>query len=154
MKHPTLPKGWQTSSHLYFGGLEPLPKIFLDLGQQIFSVSQLDPLLPFQKNAFSNSRKVVMPSDSLNVAVPKSEDLTSPPTLLQAGRCLHIHSPRLLQTNDPSYLSEYLLPLVGLYLGGTSQLLQQLSPCAPRASYHLVYGSVGTHQSSCSAICT
>lgn len=34
---------------LYSGGLEPVPKFLLDLGQQILSDSRLDPLLPLQK---------------------------------------------------------------------------------------------------------
>lgn len=79
----------------------------------------------------------------------------SPPAPWSAGRCLQGHSPRLLRRNDPSCLSEYSLPWGGLYLGATSQPLQQLSPGAPVASCHLLYESVGTCESSCcSTTCT
>ena len=92
MKHPTFHEGWQTSSHLYFGGLEPLPKIFLDLGQQILSDSRLDLFLPLQKRTFRNSHNVaVTPSERFEwsvLAVPKPERSHQPNSLIKSRKVL------------------------------------------------------------------
>lgn len=102
----------------------------------------------YPRSWVTNSLRLTTGTPFLSWQCPSQGD---PTNLIKSRRVfLQVHSPLLLQRSDPSCLSEYWLPWVGLYPGLTSRLLQRQWPGVPGASCH-PWSESGTQHSSSSA---